>query len=174
MPAPATLCRRLGLAGGCAPVQQLRKTAAAQRGVTLLEVMFVLAMIAVLGAIAVPVYRSHLARVDINRAIGDVHDIGLSLERWRVNNGRFPDTLAEAGLDGRVDPWGNPYWYLNMDSANPGEMRKDKNLVPINTDFDLYSAGKDGESSPPLTARQSQDDIIRASNGAFVGLGSDY
>lgn len=174
MPAPATLCRRHGLAGGCAYVRQLRLAAAAQRGVTLLEIMFALAMIAVLGAIAVPAYRSHLARVDINRAIGDVHDIGLSLERWQVNNGRFPDTLTEAGLDGRVDPWGNPYRYLNMDGANPGEMRKDKNLVPINTDFDLYSAGKDGRSSPPLTARQSQDDIVRASNGAFVGLGSDY
>ncbi len=147
---------------------------AAQRGVTLLEIMFALAMVAVLSAIAVPAYRAHLARVDITRAIGDVHDIGLSLERWQLNNGRFPDTLAEAGLGGRVDPWGNPYRYLNMDGANRGDMRKDKNLVPINTDFDLYSAGKDGESVPPLTARKSQDDIVRASNGAFVGLGSDY
>lgn len=147
---------------------------AAQRGVTLLEIMFAIAMIAVLSAIAVPAYRAHLARVDLNRAIGDVHDIGLSLERWQLNNGRFPDTLAEAGLGGRVDPWGNPYQYLNMDGANPGAMRKDKNLVPINTDFDLYSIGKDGESVPPLTAPKSQDDIVRASNGAFVGLGSDY
>lgn len=147
---------------------------AAQRGVTLLEIMFALAMVAVLSAIAVPAYRAHLARVDITRAIGDVHDIGLSLERWQLNNGRFPATLAEAGLGGRVDPWGSPYRYLNMDGANRGDMRKDKNLVPINTDFDLYSAGKDGESVPPLTARKSQDDIVRASNGAFVGLGSDY
>jgi general secretion pathway protein G len=136
--------------------------------------MFALAMIAVLGAIAVPAYRAHLERVDITRAIGDVHDIGLTLERWQLNNGRFPDTLAEAGLGGRLDPWGNAYQYLNMDGANPGQMRKDKNMVPINTDFDLYSMGKDGESVLPLTAKKSQDDIVRASNGAFVGLGSDY
>ena len=174
MAAPAALCRRLGPAGGCAPVQQLRMPVAAQRGVTLLEIMFAIAMIAVLSAIAVPAYRAHLARVDLNRAIGDVHDIGLSLERWQLNNGRFPDTLAEAGLGGRVDPWGNPYRYLNMDGARRGDMRKDKNLVPINTDFDLYSVGKDGESVPPLTAKKSQDDIVRASNGAFVGLGSEY
>lgn len=148
--------------------------AAAQRGVTLLEIMFAIAMIAVLSAIAVPAYRAHLARVDVSRAIGDVHDLGLALERWQLNHGRFPDTLAEAGLDGRVDPWGNPYRYLNMDGARRGDMRKDKNLVPINTDFDLYSAGRDGESVPPLTAKKSQDDIVRASNGAFVGLGSDY
>jgi general secretion pathway protein G len=156
------------------PVQQLRMAMTAQRGFTLLEIMFAIAMIAILGAIAVPVYRAHLERVTLNRAIGDVHDIGLSLERWQLNNGRFPDTLAEAGLGGRVDPWGNPYRYLNVDGANPGQLRKDRNLVPINTDFDLYSMGKDGESVPPLTAPRSQDDIVRASNGAFVGLGADY
>jgi general secretion pathway protein G len=155
-------------------LQQLRMPVTAQRGVTLLEIMFAIAMIAVLSAIAVPAYRAHLERVDLSRAIGDVHDIGLSLERWQLNNGRFPDTLAEAGLGGRVDPWGSPYRYLNMDGANPGARRKDKNLVPINTDFDLYSVGKDGESVPPLTAKKSQDDIVRANNGAFVGLGSDY
>jgi general secretion pathway protein G len=145
-----------------------------QQGVTLLEIMFAVAMIAVLGAIAVPVYRAHLERVDITRAIGDVHDIGLALERWQLNNGRFPDTLTEAGLGDRLDPWGNPYRYLNMVGANRGQMRKDRNLVPINTDFDLYSMGKDGETVMPLTTPKSQDDIVRASNGAFVGLGSDY
>lgn len=145
-----------------------------QRGVTLLEIMFSVAILAILGAIAVPAYRAYLERVDVTRAIGDVHDIGLLLQRWQVNNGDFPATLAQAGLDGRRDPWGNPYRYLNMNGANPGQMRKDKNLVPINTDFDLYSMGKDGESVPPLTAKKSQDDIVRANNGAFVGLGSDY
>lgn len=27
---------------------------------------------------------------------------------------------------------------------------------------------------PPLTAPQSQDDVVRANNGGFVGLASDY
>jgi general secretion pathway protein G len=34
--------------------------------------------------------------------------------------------------------------------------------------------GKDGASVSPLTARASRDDIVRANNGAFVGLASDY
>jgi general secretion pathway protein G len=55
-----------------------------------------------------------------------------------------------------------------------GQVRKDKNLVPINADFDLYSMGKDGASVPPLTAQASRDDIVRGSNGRFVGLGSDF
>jgi general secretion pathway protein G len=46
--------------------------------------------------------------------------------------------------------------------------------VPINTTYDLYSKGKDGDSSPPLTARASQDDVVRANDGGFIGLGSRY
>ena len=53
-------------------------------------------------------------------------------------------------------------------------MRKDQNLVPINSDYDLYSLGEDGDSKAPLTARASHDDIIRANNGNFIGLGEDY
>ena len=53
-------------------------------------------------------------------------------------------------------------------------MRKDRNLVPINTDYDLYSKGPDGASSPPLTARAGQDDIVRANDGAYIGVAADY
>jgi general secretion pathway protein G len=52
--------------------------------------------------------------------------------------------------------------------------RTDKNLVPLNSDYDLYSMGKDGESQIPLTVKISHDDIIRANDGAFVGLAIDY
>ena len=49
-------------------------------------------------------------------------------------------------------------------------MLKDRFLVPINSDFDLYSMGKDGKSQMPLTAKDSRDDIIRANDGAYIGL----
>lgn len=55
-----------------------------------------------------------------------------------------------------------------------GQARKDHNLVPINSDFDLFSAGPDGKTAGPLTAKASRDDIVRGSDGAFVGLGRDY
>ena len=53
-------------------------------------------------------------------------------------------------------------------------MRKDKKLVPLNSDYDLYSMGPDGESKPPLTAKASKDDIVRANDGEFVGLAERY
>jgi len=34
--------------------------------------------------------------------------------------------------------------------------------------------GKDGKSTAPLTAKISQDDIVRANNGGYVGLVSNY
>jgi general secretion pathway protein G len=55
-----------------------------------------------------------------------------------------------------------------------GQQRKDRNLVPINSDYDLYSMGPDGRSVSPLTAQASRDDIIRANDGGFVGKASDY
>jgi general secretion pathway protein G len=55
-----------------------------------------------------------------------------------------------------------------------GQARKDHNLVPINSSFDLFSMGPDGRSTGPLTAKASRDDIIRGSDGAFVGPAKDY
>lgn len=52
--------------------------------------------------------------------------------------------------------------------------RKDRKLNPLNSDFDLYSLGKDGLSKPQLTNRDSLDDIVRANDGAFVGLAANY
>jgi general secretion pathway protein G len=46
--------------------------------------------------------------------------------------------------------------------------------VPINTDFDLYSKGADGDSVAALTAAKSRDDVVRAANGAFIGLASHF
>ena len=73
-----------------------------------------------------------------------------------------------------LDPWGLPYEYLNLDGVPIGMMRKDQALVPINSDYDLYSKGPDGASIMPLTAPMSRDDVVRANNGAFIGIASDY
>jgi general secretion pathway protein G len=55
-----------------------------------------------------------------------------------------------------------------------GGARKDRFLVPINSDFDIYSMGRDGQTIAPLTAPKSHDDIIRASDGGFYGLAAYF
>jgi general secretion pathway protein G len=44
----------------------------------------------------------------------------------------------------------------------------------LNSAFDLYSAGPDGESRAPLTARASRDDIICGRDGGFIGRASEF
>lgn len=55
-----------------------------------------------------------------------------------------------------------------------GQVRKDRNLNPINSDFDLYSMGPDGATVSALTAPRSHDDLVRARNGSFFGVAEDF
>lgn len=55
-----------------------------------------------------------------------------------------------------------------------GGARKDRFLVPINSDFDVYSMGKNLDSVAPLNPPKSQDDVIRASDGGFYGLARNF
>ena len=145
-----------------------------QHGFTLLELVIAVIVAGLMAAIALPVYSGAIQRARIAQATADMSRIEPALERFRAN-GVLPPNLAAVGMDTLIDPWGNPYRYLNIEAGvNRGAVRKDRNLVPINTDYDLYSMGKDGISRPPLTAKPSRDDIVRAGNGAYMGLAEDY
>jgi len=143
---------------------------------TLIEMLIVLIIISALYLIAVPSYREYIRRAEILTTITDIQLIEQAIERYLVtSNGALPNSLADVGMGGLKDPWGNTYRYLNITiKKNNGKVRKDKNLHPLNSDYDLYSMGADGKSASPLTAKISQDDIIRASDGAFIGLAADY
>jgi len=147
-----------------------------RRGFTVVELMIVVIICGLLMTIAVPTYRTYILRAKDSTAVADIGQIELAISHYEVaNNGVLPPNLAAVNMDTKLDPWGNPYQYLNMATIHGGAgVRKDRNLAPINTDYDLYSMGPDGRSLAPLTASQSQDDIIRANNGAYIGLASDY
>ena len=143
-------------------------------GFTLMEIMLALAVLGVLVAIAIPSYDRYIERTRTAQVITDMRSIEVSIGSYKLDYDAYPPNLAAIGMGGMLDPWGNPYQYLNLETGNPGRARKDHNLVPINTDFDLYSMGPDGRSNPPLTAQASRDDIVRANNGAYMGPASEY
>lgn len=148
-------------------------------GFTLIELMIVIAIIGTLAAIAYPSMTSYIERTKITRAKIEIRLIGNEIMSFSMEWDRFPNDLAEIGMDGMLDPYGNPYQYLPVKigkNGRPqiGDMRKDHNLVPVNTDFDLYSMGKDGQSALPFTAKTSRDDIVRANDGQYIGLVSGY
>lgn len=147
------------------------------RGFGLIELLVALVVSALLISLAVPAYNGYSERARVAKAIGDIGGLGLSIEAFRLkNDDRIPDTLAELPITIPLDPWGRAYDYLNIQTAGPGfgGLRKDGALNPLNTDFDLYSRGKDGDTQGPLSAPASHDDIVRANNGAFIGKGEDY
>jgi general secretion pathway protein G len=144
-------------------------------GFTLIEILLVVGIVAVLLLVALPAYVDYRERVRIHQASVDIAALNTALRLYMKDSIEPPDGLSAVGAGGRLDPWGAPYVYLSFqDKGAKGKARKNKNLTPINSDFDLYSRGKDGDSVPPLTAKVSRDDVVLANDGRFIGLASTY
>ncbi len=146
-----------------------------QLGLTLIEIMIVLAIIGVIASIAMPAYKDYTEKAKINQAVSDIAAVCVKIEAYWQDNRTYPSSLADVGASGMVDPWGNAYRYLDLTlPSSTGAARKDRNLVPINSDFDLYSMGKNGATTPPISTPNGKDDIIRANDGRFLDLASKY
>ncbi len=104
----------------------------AAHGFTLLELMVVLAILALLGGLVGPKVLDYLGKAKSRTAIVQIAELEKTLDNFKLDVGRYP--TAEEGLDALVkrpasanlwsgpyikevpkDPWNNPYKY-----ANPG------------------------------------------------------
>jgi general secretion pathway protein G len=143
---------------------------------TLVEFALVLLIMALLVSTLRPAYLNAVNEYKSKDVIKELEDIALLIEEHYKDNGVYPDDLDEIISPVPTDPWGNPYEYLRINGGESGmgQKRKDKNLIPINSDFDLFSMGPDGMSTSPLTANISRDDIVRGRNGDFYGVAVDY
>ncbi len=148
----------------------------ADSGFTLLELVVTAALIGTLSMIIIPRLFGYAERVRSTQAEVDIAEMDADLAQFGMDFNDLPDTLADVGLDGLVDPWGRPYEYLKIlgVSPKPKGQRKDHFLVPVNSDFDLYSVGPDGKTGAPFTDKKARDDIVRASNGSFIGPVSEF
>ncbi len=162
-----------GLIDTAGPRSVVRATA----GFTLLELVIVIAVASLLAAVAMPAYSAYRVRVQNSQAIADIGILAAEIERYRSNNsGELPEALNQLPVPVPKDPWGHDYVYTPLEGAkaNPGNARWDKNLKPINVDFDLYSAGEDGKTARKISNKDALDDIIRANGGSYIGLARDY
>ncbi len=152
------------------------RTEANWAGFTIIELVLVVAIAGAGVAVGMPVYQKHRDTARNAKAAADIASLQFDLRFYQMaNRGQLPPNLAALGKGAIRDPWGNPYRYLNFATVSgTGQMRKDRFMVPINSDYDLYSMGKNGRTATPLTSANSRDDIIRANDGAFIGLASDY
>ncbi|MCB1800992.1 MAG: prepilin-type N-terminal cleavage/methylation domain-containing protein [Gammaproteobacteria bacterium] len=154
----------------------MRSKPCLSRGFTLVELMLAVAILSILGAIAIPFYDGYINEARISTAIKDIRQMELILDDRYLDNDP-PATLADAGI-AMTDPWGNPYRYLwlrgNPDGSVNGNRRRDKSMNPVNTDYDLYSMGADGQTQKQFVAAKARDDVVRANDGDFIGLAADH
>lgn len=144
-------------------------------GLTLVELLIVLAIMATLAGLAIPRYLGHREKLRAEEVVADLRQIELKVTQYMSERDLPPPSLNDLPGMNRKDPWGRNYQYLRiMGNPTPSGVRKDRNLHPINSDYDLYSRGPDGQTAQNLQHPASQDDIIRANNGRFVGRASDY
>ena len=119
------------------------------RGFTLIEIMVVVAILAILAAAVIPRIMDEPDKARVVKAKQDIRALEAALNMYRLDNFSYPTT--DQGLDALVsapaiepepqnykeggyikkmpkDPWGNEYQYLS-----PGE----------NGEIDIYSLGAD-------------------------------
>ncbi|MBD3671328.1 MAG: prepilin-type N-terminal cleavage/methylation domain-containing protein [Gammaproteobacteria bacterium] len=151
-----------------------------QSGVTLVELLIVLAVVATVAGMAAAGYSSYIDTSRIDAAKRDIIEIASHIERYHLTTNSWPTDLSTAGIPNKEDPWGNLYIYARIPTlvgqiqTGNTMIRQDANLRPINTFYDLYSKGADGDTTNNISAPKSHDDVIRARDGDFLGLARDY
>lgn len=122
-----------------------------QAGFTLIEIMVVVIILGILGALIVPNILGRTEETRITAAKSDIRAIGNALNLYRLDNFNYPST--DQGLEALTtkpagfpeaknwnpegylpktpkDPWGNDYIYISPGNNGP---------------YDLYSHGADGK-----------------------------
>lgn len=145
-----------------------------QRGLTLVELMIVVAIIGILATIAIPAYKDYQERARVAAAIQDIAAMGTIIEQYFQENRKYPDSLVDVKLDTRRDPWDQPYVYLNLTGPGNGGARKDHALNPINTYFDLYSIGSSHNTHVQVSNSRSKEDVIWGRDGKFIDVGAKF
>ncbi len=141
--------RRLTLA----PITRHASCHAFERGFTFIEIMVVVAILAILAALVVPRIMGRTDDAKRTAAKVQIRNIEGALQLYKLDNGVYPST--EQGLKALIekpsvgvvpkkwklggylqklpeDPWGNSYKYLSPAPAQRG-------------DYEIMSLGTDGE-----------------------------
>ncbi|MBQ6007960.1 MAG: type II secretion system protein GspG [Kiritimatiellae bacterium] len=103
---------------------------ALRQGFTLIEILVVVAIIGMLGAVAVPAYMNYLADARIATARALIGNVDIAVKTYNMKYGKYPESLevlTQEQADGSdpllegdpVDPWGNELVYQKNGKKRP-------------------------------------------------------
>ena len=124
-----------------------------RRAFTLIEILVVIAVIAILASLVAPSVFQHVGTARSTTARSQLEMLATALDAYRLDTGRYPTSeqglgslMVAPGMDAPaawrgpylrravpLDPWGAPYVYRYPGTNNP-------------TGFDLLSYGADGRA----------------------------
>jgi type IV pilus assembly protein PilA len=91
-----------------------------QKGFTLIELMIVVAIIAILAAIAIPAYQDYLIRTQVSEGAVLTDGAKTADSEFYSNTGRFPGSNASAGLAAASSIAGKYVTKVELDSGATG------------------------------------------------------
>jgi general secretion pathway protein G len=116
-----------------------------QRGFTLIEIMVVVVILSVLGALVVPQIIDKVDQAKVKRAQSDIRAIETALDLYRLDNFKYPTT--EQGLQALVKQPADP----TLTNYNPNGYLKSLPKDPWGVVYNYASPGADGREYDIIT-----------------------
>ncbi|MGN2253515.1 pilin [Frateuria sp. GZRe12] len=117
-----------------------------QKGFTLIELMIVVAIIAILAAIAIPAYQDYTIRSQVSEGMSLADGAKTAMSEFYNNKGHFPQANESAGIASAASITGNYVSEVNI-GTTPGQIQVTySNTAPqkandkINSDILILSA----------------------------------
>ncbi len=124
----------------------------ARRGFTLIELMIVIAIIAIIGAIVVPSVTSAVRKARIKTTRVGLENVKNAIESYHADTGQYPPSLSDLKTrpsdEKAAKSWEGPYIERELVDAWKNEYVYTLNPKGTQPRYELYSWGANGEGSP--------------------------
>lgn len=121
-----------------------------QKGLTLFELLVVLAILALLATLIAPRVVGYLGRAKADIALAQASNIAASLELFYIDHGRYPSegeglaALVAPPLEGDASLWRGPYFKEEQGLTDPWGRDYIYEVNENGEAFEVISFGRDG------------------------------